>query len=96
MPAEKSTIFFSLVYKGQDYQVHTYRNQYYSVMTLIADHLAIDGFGICCGMGSCGTCRVNIREHHSPASRSVLACDLRVDDSLSHCTIEIPANLYTY
>jgi len=42
---KRNTIIFTLVYKREEYQVQTSRNQYHTLMTLISDYLAIPGFG---------------------------------------------------
>lgn len=79
----KNTIFFTIEYKGQIYPVSTFRNQYYSLMTLIADHLSPTDFGICSGMGSCGTCMITIKRKHSSLEQQALACEVLVNDELS-------------
>ncbi|QHS56606.1 2Fe-2S iron-sulfur cluster binding domain-containing protein [Mucilaginibacter sp. 14171R-50] len=63
-------------------------------MTLIADQLAIPGFGLCCGMGSCGTCMVQVADSFSMAKRPVLACGTPVDGTLSNVCIFIPDKIY--
>jgi hypothetical protein len=94
MHTEKHTIIFELFYQGETYQVQTYRNQYHTLMTLIADKLFITGFGLCCGMGSCCTCMVQICDKYSAVKRNVLACDIQVNDSLANTQIIIPDNIY--
>jgi hypothetical protein len=85
----KSTILFRIEYKGQNYLVSTYPNQYYSLMTLISDHLTLANFGICSGMGSCGTCIVSIKQKFSSVQQHALACEIPVNDELSGTIIEI-------
>lgn len=58
MPANERNISLTIIYKGEKYPVQTYPNEYNSLMSLISVHLAIPGFGLCCGMGSCCTCLV--------------------------------------
>jgi len=89
MPANENTILFKVAYQGHITEVHTYPNQYYSLMTLISDQLAIPGFGLCCGMGSCGTCLVQISNGYHPATRNVLACDVQVNDELANALVTI-------
>ncbi|MCW3092501.1 MAG: 2Fe-2S iron-sulfur cluster binding protein [Ferruginibacter sp.] len=89
MNSEKNTIIFTLVYLGKEYPVHTYRNEYHSLMVLIADYLSLPGFGLCSGMGSCGTCMVEIKENYSPYTRHTLSCDVRVNDELANTIITI-------
>ena len=90
MQADKSNIPLTLIYQGESHHIQTYANQYYSLMALISDHLAIPGFGLCCGMGSCGTCRVELVNRYSAVTRQVLACDIRINDELSNMQVSIP------
>ena len=78
MLPQKNTILFTLIYQQQEVQVQTYPHQYHSLMSLISDYLAIPGFGICCGMGSCGTCVVEIDGIRH------LSCDLPINDVLAN------------
>nr|WP_294944979.1 hypothetical protein [uncultured Mucilaginibacter sp.] len=63
-------------------------------MVLISMHLAVDGFGLCCGMGSCGTCMVEMGDKYSQATRCVLACDVQINDGLANTQIIIPERRY--
>ena len=94
MGTEKNTIIFKLVYQDKEYQVQTRRDQYHTLMSLIADHLSILDFGLCCGMGSCGTCMVEINEKYSPIRQFIISCDVQIDDALSNTTINIPSKNY--
>lgn len=76
-------ILFTLVYNNEDVQVQTSRNRYYSLMGLISDYLEIPGFGLCSGMGSCGTCLVTIDGIRE------LACAISVDDELANTRIVV-------
>ena len=87
MNDEKHTILFTLVFQGTEFPVLTCLNQYYSLMTLISDRLALPGFGLCSGMGSCGTCMVEIRESYSNRKRHALSCGMQVNDDLANTTI---------
>lgn len=91
---EKKTIQLTLVYLDESYRVQTDPNQYYSLMTLISDQLAVPGFGLCCGMGSCGTCLVQLAESNSSLKRPVLACGIHVNDELSNMYVFIPDKVY--
>lgn len=91
---KRTTIQLTLVYLGENYRLQTHTIQYHSLMTLISDHLAIPGFGLCCGMGSCGTCLVELAESCTSLKRSVLACDIQVNDELSNTYIFIPDKVY--
>lgn len=94
MNTEKNTILFTLVYMNQTFPVQTNRNQYHSLMTLISDHLALAGFGLCCGMGSCGTCLVDISEINSAMKRTTLSCSVQINDELANTIITITSQLY--
>lgn len=89
MNPEKNTIIFTLVYLGKEYRVHTYKNEYHSLMVLIADHLSLSGFGLCSGMGSCGTCMVKIKEKYPSFVRCTLSCDVQVNDQLANTIINV-------
>ena len=90
MEIEKNTIIFTLKWQDKKYQVQTKRNQYHSLMTLIADYLPIPDFGLCCGMGSCGTCTVEIYEKNALLKHSVLSCDVQINDYIANAIISIP------
>ena len=90
----KKNIVFTLMHKGEAYKVYTHPNQYYSLMTLISDYLGVPGFGICSGMGSCGTCMVEICEQGARKGRSTLACDVRINDDLANTLVIIPEGAY--
>ena len=94
MTSAENTIIFTLVLDGKEYQIQTNRNQYHTLMTLIVDHLAPLGFGLCCGMGSCGTCTVKIREKYSPIEQFTLSCDVQITDELANTKITIAGNNY--
>lgn len=94
MPANERNISLTVIYKDEVYPIQTYLNEYGSLMTLISDHLAIPGFGLCCGMGSCGTCLVTIGNKYTSVSRSVMACGMQVNDELSNTQITISEQRY--
>ncbi|MEO6521221.1 MAG: 2Fe-2S iron-sulfur cluster-binding protein [Mucilaginibacter sp.] len=94
MSIEKNTILLVVYYRDESYPIQTYPNECYSLMTLISDKLAILGFGLCCGMGSCGTCLVQISDQYTTLKKNVLACDIRVNDNLANTHIIIPDNGY--
>jgi hypothetical protein len=90
MGIEKTPIQLTLIYKGETNRLQTYPNQYHSLMTLISDNLAVPGFGLCSGMGSCGTCVVQISDNFGAVKRNVLACDIHINDSLANACVYIP------
>lgn len=85
----KYEIMITLIYRGERHLIHTYTNEYYSLMTLISDKLGIPGFGLCCGMGSCGTCLVQIRDKYLKIQRNELACSIQINDFLANTEIII-------
>jgi len=89
MPTTENIIPFKVSYQGYITEIQTYPNQYYSLMTLISDQLAIPGFGLCCGMGSCGTCLVQISNGYHSTTHNVLACDVQINDELANALVII-------
>jgi succinate dehydrogenase/fumarate reductase-like Fe-S protein len=85
---QKSTILFTLIYGNEEYHVQTRERKYLTLMTLISDYVNISGFGLCCGMGSCGTCLVKIDGCYT------LACQVPVDDWLANSKIEIEPSIF--
>ena len=63
-------------------------------MVMISDHLSLLDFGLCCGMGSCGTCMVEISEKHCVAKQFVLSCEVQISDELANARITIPKSNY--
>jgi aerobic-type carbon monoxide dehydrogenase small subunit (CoxS/CutS family) len=94
MTTEKNTIILTLIHEGGEYQVQTTKDQYHTLMVLISDHLSLLDFGLCCGMGSCGTCMVEISEKHSPIKEFVLACEVQIGDDLANARVTIPESNY--
>jgi aerobic-type carbon monoxide dehydrogenase small subunit (CoxS/CutS family) len=90
----ESNIPLTLIYEGEHHQITTYVNEYSSLMALISNRLPVLGFGLCCGMGSCGTCMVIIGSKYTTITRPVLACDIRDDDGLANTQITIPEQRY--
>ncbi|CAN5447869.1 hypothetical protein BH11BAC3_BH11BAC3_17250 [soil metagenome] len=88
------TIIFTIIYSGVEYQVQTYENEYFSLMNLISVHLGITGFGLCSGMGSCGTCFVEICGKMPASKKTVLACGINIDDELSNVEIRVHEPAY--
>lgn len=91
---ESNKIPLTLNYLGESHRVQIVHGQYHSLMSLIADYLAIPGFGLCCGMGSCGTCVVQIASPYSQVKRNVMACGIQVNDELANMVILIPDKIY--
>ena len=94
MTSEENTIMLTLLFEGKEHQIQTNRNQYHTLMTLIADHLSILSFGLCSGMGSCGTCLVKISEKYSPIERIALSCEVQISDELANTKITIARSDY--
>ena len=91
---DSNPICFSILYRGQEVPVRTYQNQYFSLMSLIADKLDIQGFGLCSGMGSCGTCLLSIYSEKNTLQRTTLSCQVRVNDELANLKIIVPDRTY--
>ena len=87
-PAE-NPILFTLVHDGQELPVHTSDDQYFSLMALISDRLSLQEFGLCSGMGSCGTCMVDIYDGLQLEKRT-LSCCVQVNDELANTKIVVP------
>ena len=94
MTSGENTILLTLLFEGKEYQIQTNRNQYHSLMTLIVDQLSVLDFGLCSGMGSCGTCMVKISEKHSPIEQFALSCEVQINDELANTKITIVKNNY--
>jgi aerobic-type carbon monoxide dehydrogenase small subunit (CoxS/CutS family) len=92
--AANNMIMLTLHHCGESTGIKTFQGQYHSLMSLIVDQLAIPGFGLCCGMGSCGTCLVQITDPYSPVKRNVLACAIQVNDELANMDIIVPDKMY--
>lgn len=92
---EKKTILFTLVYKEEQYPVRTAPAEFPSLMSLISQHIYVSGFGLCSGMGSCGTCMVTIRsrQHHYTFTHG-LSCAIAITDELANTEIIIPEEYY--
>jgi 2Fe-2S ferredoxin len=61
-------IIVHMRYDGENHQLHTYPNEYRSLMHLISDKVYTEDFGECLGMGKCGTCLVEIIQSPHPLS----------------------------
>ncbi len=90
MENHERNITFTIIYKGENYPIRVYWNEYYSLMTLISEQIPVVGFGLCCGMGSCGTCRVDLCDKYNKIKKSVLSCDILINDDLANTEIYIP------
>ncbi len=84
---EPAIIRFTIIIESQQFVVEISWGQYQSLMTLIVDRFNLADFGLCCGMGSCGTCDVTIN------GIKVLACETAVDASLKNSVIRIHKQL---
>ncbi len=86
---------FTLVHQEVHYPIAAAPREYSSLMHLISLNLGIVGFGLCSGMGSCGTCMVAI--HSRQQYRSVthsLSCGRAITEDLANATIIIPNEYY--
>lgn len=48
-----------------NYEIKTFPNEYRSLMMLIFDRIGPEEFGVCLGMGKCGTCLVEVIQSHT-------------------------------
>jgi ferredoxin, 2Fe-2S len=55
----QTPIFIRIKYGNALFEVETYINEYRNLMLLLRDQLILDEFGVCGGMGRCGTCVIN-------------------------------------
>ena len=94
MTTEKNTIILTLIHECKEYQVQTTKDQYHTLMVLISDHLSLVDFGLCCGMGSCGTCMIEISEKRAAVKQFVLSCEVQISDELANARITIPESNY--
>lgn len=85
MHPEKKIILFNLWYKNELYPIQVSRSEFRTLMNLISCHLAILSFGICTGVGRCGTCMVTICAQNE--RRSTLSCDVSINDELANANI---------
>jgi 2Fe-2S ferredoxin len=53
-------IAFIVSFEEEEYRISTYEGEYRSLMHLIYDKIYIEDFGVCKGMGKCGTCLVEV------------------------------------
>jgi aerobic-type carbon monoxide dehydrogenase small subunit (CoxS/CutS family) len=90
MEGQERNITLTLVFQDEREIIQVYPNEYHSLMTLISDHLAIPDFGLCCGMGSCGTCVVDLCDKYTKSKRKVFSCDIRINDTLANTEVYIP------
>jgi hypothetical protein len=89
MNPEENNLKFTLLFKEMEFLVRTRRHEYFSLMSLISDRLSLPDFGICSGMGSCGTCIVEISPKNTDLKRSFLSCEVQVDEALENVAITI-------
>ena len=93
MEAKKGYLTITLVYMCEHHVVQADMNEYHSLMNLISQHLAIPGFGLCSGMGSCGTCVVDICDRYSKSRTSIFSCDVLINDTIANTRIYIPQSI---
>ncbi|GAB4034334.1 (2Fe-2S)-binding protein [Spirosoma gilvum] len=80
-------IHFTVGYNQQEIAVQTSHHSHPSLMSLLSDYLSIPGFGLCSGMGSCGTCVVYVD------GMRVLSCELAINDELDDSRIIVKDTL---
>lgn len=88
-PKEENTITFTLILGDSAQAISTFVNEHHSLMSLISDRLSLPGFGLCCGMGSCGECSVRIQKQGEHAGIFVSSCQIAINESLNHAVITV-------
>ena len=56
----RSDICVSVLIRGEEHSVMTYRGEYRNLMMLLYDKCNVEDFGECKGMGRCGTCHIEV------------------------------------
>ncbi|MFN3444758.1 MAG: 2Fe-2S iron-sulfur cluster-binding protein [Bacteroidia bacterium] len=80
--------------------IHTFANEYRNLMQLLVNHLYLDDFGECRGMGRCCTCVVKIEssqplsEFSSNEKRTLTRHDYNPDEVRLACQIPINNQLH--
>lgn len=91
---QRNNIIFTLVYRKEEYIIQTRVGQYFSLMDAISQNLMIECFGICSGMGSCGTCMVKMKMPQSKLYEYKLSCGVNIDYSICNKIITVFNNRY--
>lgn len=55
-----NNIRLTVIWDEESYEIQTFPNEYRSLMMLIFDRISPEEFGVCLGMGKCGTCMVEV------------------------------------
>lgn len=80
--------------------IHTFANEYRNLMQLLINHLYLDDFGECRGMGRCCTCVVKIEstqpiaEFNSNEKRTLTRHDFNPEEVRLACQIPINNQLH--
>ena len=56
----RESIHFTVIEDDIATEIETYEGEYKNLMFLLRDHLYLDSFGECSGMGRCATCVIKI------------------------------------
>lgn len=94
METQERNITLTLIFRDERQIIQVYPNEYRSLMTLISDYMAIPGFGLCCGMGSCGTCVVDLCNKYTKYKTSVFSCDIMINDTIANTEVYVPDQNY--
>jgi len=86
---QQDTINFTLQFGEKIISIETFRNEHHSLMSLISDRLSLPGFGLCCGMGSCGECKVRIQKKGEKTGIFAQSCGISVNEELDMAVITI-------
>jgi hypothetical protein len=80
-------VAFKILHAGCEVVVTAREDQYFSLMSLIVDKIPVQNFGICSGMGSCGTCAVSVYDCNGKFRKTTLSCQIRLDHDLDDSRI---------
>lgn len=82
-------IHFKLIHNLITHHFEIKKTEYFSLLTLISERLQIPGFGVCNGMGSCGTCVIKIKYRGQKSYFSYQACMVACDEMLEGAEVRI-------
>lgn len=91
---EANIIIFTLVYNEEEHIIQTRVGEYFSLMDVISQNLMLDCFGICSGMGSCGTCMVKMNMPQIEPCEYKLSCAVDIDYDICNKVVTIPNDRY--
>jgi aerobic-type carbon monoxide dehydrogenase small subunit (CoxS/CutS family) len=85
----ETLIRFTVIHSNSSVNIGIEKNEYFSLLTLISEKFQIPGFGLCNGMGSCGTCMVRIKYKGNTSCFYLQACQIACDELLDGAEVSI-------